>query len=190
MATKNNELRAVPTMLDGALIIEPAVFGDNRGWFYEHYSKRKYEALGVTADFVQDNRSYSSSAGVIRGLHCQTDPHAQAKLVACTRGRIIDVAVDVREGSPTYLKWIKVELSEENKRQLFIPKGFLHGFVTLTDDVELLYKADDYYEPDCDRSVSFSDPLFGIDWGVEEPILSDKDKNAPLFKDSDVAFRY
>ena len=188
--TPNNTLAAVKTELDGAIIVEPAVFGDARGWFYESYSKRKYEALGITADFVQDNRSYSSQAGTIRGLHCQLDPNAQAKLITCTKGAIADVIVDIRENSPTYMKWIKVELSSENMRQLFIPRGFLHGFVTLTDEVEVMYKTDNYYEPSADRSIAFNDPAFSIDWGVENPQLSAKDAAAPKLCDSNVHFKY
>ena len=190
MATASEGLRALETGLDGALIVEPLVHSDGRGWFYEHYSERKYAALGINARFVQDNRSFSSRKGVVRGLHCQLEPYSQAKLVSCTRGSILDIAVDVRRGSPTYLKWIKIELSAENKRQLFIPRGFLHGFVTLTDEAELLYKADEYYEPTADRSVRFDDPLFGIELDVTDPILSDKDRNAPLFEESDVIFSY
>ncbi len=188
--TPNNTLAAVKTELDGAIIVEPAVFGDARGWFYESYSKCKYEALGITADFVQDNRSYSAQKGTIRGLHCQLDPYAQAKLITCTKGSIADVIVDIREGSPTYMKWIKVELSAENKRQLFIPRGFLHGFVTLTDEVEVMYKTDNYYEPAADRSIAYNDPAFAIDWGVEAPQLSAKDTAAPAYSNSDVKFTY
>ena len=176
------------TALDGVYIIEPQVFGDNRGWFYESYSKRALEKLGIDTEFVQDNRSYSALKGTLRGLHCQKNPSSQAKLVACTRGEIIDVAVDVRKDSPTYLKHIKVVLSAENKKMLYIPKGCLHGFVTLTDDVELLYKADDFYSPADDRSVRYDDPVFGIDWGVSDPVLSQKDSSAPLFGESDIDF--
>ncbi len=188
--TPNNALTAVKTELDGAIIVEPLVHGDARGWFFESYSKRKYEELGIKADFVQDNRSYSAQKGIIRGLHCQLDPYAQAKLITCTKGAIADVIVDIREGSPSYMKWIKVELSAENKRQLFIPRGFLHGFVTLTDEVEVMYKTDNYYEPSADRSVAYGDPAFGIDWGTENPLLSAKDANAPKLNDSDVKFKY
>ena len=177
------------TGLKDAFLIIPDVFGDNRGWFMETYSKEKLkEITGV--EFVQDNQSYSSQKGIIRGLHCQTNPHCQTKLIRCTRGEICDIIVDIRKGSPTYKKWIKVVLTEENKKQLFIPKGFLHGFVTLTDDVEVQYKVDDYYSKPNDRSVKFDDPEFGVDWGVDNPILSEKDKNAPLFKDSDCFFEY
>lgn len=177
------------TILQDAFVITPIVYGDSRGWFMETYTKEKLK--GVTdVEFVQDNQSYSSQKGIIRGLHCQLNPHCQTKLIRCTKGKIIDVIVDIREGSPTYKKHFKIELSEENKKQLFIPKGFLHGFVTLTDEVEVQYKVDDYYSKECDRSVKFNDPELGVEWDEENPILSDKDKNAPLFKDSDCRFYY
>ena len=176
------------TKLSGVFIIEPKVFGDNRGWFYESYSQKALSDLGIDTVFVQDNRSYSAKKGTLRGLHCQKNPSSQAKLVSCTRGKIIDVAVDIRKDSPTYMKHIEVELSAENKRMLYIPKGCLHGFVTLTDDAELFYKVDELYSPENDRSIRFDDPEIGIDWGDDEHILSEKDKNAPLLKDSDVEY--
>ena len=183
-------MKKIETGLDGAVIIEPDIFGDARGWFYESYSKTKLEQLGIYADFVQDNRSYSAQKGTLRGLHCQTEPKAQSKLLTCLRGAILDVAVDIRKGSPTYMKWTAVELSGENKRMFFIPKGCLHGFVTLTPDVEVSYKVDEYYSPENDRSIRFDDPSIGVDWGVENPILSTKDENAPLLADSDVEFDF
>lgn len=183
-------MKKIETGLDGAVIIEPDIFGDARGWFYESYSKTKLEQLGIYADFVQDNRSYSAQKGTLRGLHCQTEPKAQSKLLTCLRGAILDVAVDIRKGSPTYMKWTAVELSGENKRMFFIPKGCLHGFVTLTPDVEVSYKVDEYYSPENDRSIRFDDPSIGVDWGVENPILSTKDENAPLLADSDVEFNF
>ena len=177
------------TELKDAYIITPDCFGDSRGWFMETYSKEKLKEI-TNIEFVQDNQSYSSQKGILRGLHCQTNPHCQTKLIRCTRGEILDVIVDIRKGSPTYKKWIKVVLTAENKKQLYIPKGFLHGFVTLTDDVEVQYKVDDYYSKECDRSVKFNDPEFAVEWGIEDPILSDKDKNAPLYSDSDCDFEY
>ena len=183
-------MKKIETGLDGAVIIEPDIFGDARGWLYESYSKTKLEQLGIYADFVQDNRSYSAQKGTLRGLHCQTEPKAQSKLLTCLRGAILDVAVDIRKGSPTYMKWTSVELSGENKRMFFIPKGCLHGFVTLTPDVEVSYKVDEYYSPENDRSIRFDDPSIGVDWGVENPILSAKDENAPLLADSDVEFNF
>lgn len=180
----------VNTEISGAVIVEPKVFGDNRGWFYESYSKSEFEKFGIKAEFVQDNRSFSAQKGTLRGLHCQTEPKAQAKLVSCTKGAILDVAVDVREGSPTYLKWVAVELNAENKKMLFVPKGCLHGFVTLTENVEVSYKVDELYSPENDRSVCWCDPEIGVEWGVENPVLSEKDKNAPLLKNSDVKFKF
>lgn len=178
------------TQIDGVYIVEPKVFGDNRGWFYETYSKNAFKEMGIDVDFVQDNRSFSAKKGTLRGLHCQTDPKSQAKLVSCTRGEIIDVAVDIREGSPTYMKWVAVKLTEENKKMLFIPKGCLHGFVTVTENVEISYKVDEFYSPENDRSICWNDPEIGVDWGVDAPVLSEKDKNAPLLKESDVRFKF
>ncbi len=184
-------MNLIKTGLEGAYIIEPQVFGDSRGWFTETYSEKKLKEAGLDVPvFVQDNQSYSAERGIVRGLHCQLDPFCQTKLIRCTRGEIYDVIVDVRNGSPTYMKWIKVLLSAENFCQLYIPRGFLHGFVTLTDDVEVQYKVDNYYNKAADRSVRFDDPAFGVDWGVVNPVLSEKDKNAPFFKDSDVGFLY
>ncbi|MBR6361576.1 MAG: dTDP-4-dehydrorhamnose 3,5-epimerase [Clostridia bacterium] len=174
------------TAIDGVYIIEPKVFGDSRGWFYESYSTEAFSSIGIDTVFVQDNRSFSAKKGTLRGLHCQKEPAAQAKLVSCTRGEIIDVAVDIRKDSPTYMKHVKVLLSAENKLMLYIPKGCLHGFVTLSEDVELSYKVDDLYSPENDRSIRYDDPDIGIDWGVTDPVLSDKDRNAPLFRDSDI----
>ncbi len=141
-------MNVIQTKIEGAFLIEPDVFGDNRGWFMESYSYEKYAACGIQVRFVQDNRSRTQHKGTIRGLHCQTNPKAQSKLLTCTRGALLDVAVDIRHGSPSYLKWIGVELTEENKKQIFIPKGCLHGFLTLTDDVEVEYKVDEYYAPE------------------------------------------
>ena len=171
-------------------IVKPLLFGDNRGWFYESYSYEKLKQLGIDTKFVQDNRSYSSEKGTLRGIHFQKSPMAQTKLITCTRGRILDVAVDLRKGSPTYLKWVSVELSEENKLMLYIPKGFGHGFVTLTDNVEVLYKVDEYYSKENDRSIKFDDKEIGVNWGVQNPILSQKDLTAPSLSESDVDFVY
>ncbi|MDO4833005.1 MAG: dTDP-4-dehydrorhamnose 3,5-epimerase [Clostridia bacterium] len=176
------------TELDGVLIIEPKVFGDNRGWFMETYSRRDFEDAGITAEFVQDNRSFSSKKGIIRGLHFQRNPMCQAKLLTCLKGEILDVAVDLRKDSPNYKKWISVKLTAENKKQIFIPKGFAHGFLTLTDDVEIMYKCDELYSPECDGGIRFDDPEIGVEWGVENPILSEKDKNAPYLKDIKLDF--
>ena len=183
-------MNIVKTNVKDVIIIEPKVFGDHRGWFTETYSKEKFKELGVNVDFIQDNHSFSAQKGTLRGLHFQLNPKAQTKLVRCTKGKVLDVAVDLREGSPTYKKWIAVELTEENKKQLLIPKGFAHGFLTLTDDVEVQYKVDEYYSPENDRSIRFDDPDIGVIWGVDSPILSDKDLNAPLLKESDINFKY
>lgn len=176
------------TKIDGAYIIEPDVFGDNRGWFYESYSQKKFEELGIDTVFVQDNRSFSAEKGTLRGLHCQTNPMAQTKLLTCLRGEIFDVAVDIRKDSPTYLQWQGVVLSGENKKMFYIPEGCLHGFLTLTDDVEVTYKVNRFYSAENDRSVRFDDPDLGVEWGIENPILSAKDASAPFFKDSDINF--
>ncbi len=183
-------MKAIKTELDGVLIIEPDVFGDHRGWFMESWSKKKYEELGINVDFVQDNQSFTAKKGTLRGLHFQMDPMAQSKLVRVVKGAVLDVAVDIRKNSPTYLKWVSVELSAENKRQFFIPQGFAHGFVTLTDDVEFVYKCDNYYSKECDRSIKFDDPAIGVEWGIDDPIISQKDQDAPLVKDSDCNFIY
>lgn len=181
-------MKIIETEIPGVLVIEPDVFGDHRGWFCETWNRQKLHDAGIDADFVQDNQSYTKAKGTLRGLHFQQNPMSQAKLVRVVRGAVLDVAVDLRKGSPTYLKHVGVELSAENKRQFFIPKGFAHGFLTLTDDVEFVYKVDAPYAPDCDRSVRFDDPEIGVDWPCEEPILSDKDKKAPLLRDSDCNF--
>lgn len=181
-------MKAIETGIEGLLVIEPDCFGDHRGWFMETYSKPKFEAMGITCEFVQDNQSYSAQKGTLRGLHFQKNPMAQSKLLRCTRGKILDVAVDIRKNSPTYKKWYAIELSAENKKQFFMPKGMAHGFVTLTDDVEVQYKVDAVYAPDCDRSIRFDDPEIGVDWGITDPILSEKDLKAPLLADSDADF--
>jgi dTDP-4-dehydrorhamnose reductase/dTDP-4-dehydrorhamnose 3,5-epimerase len=181
-------MNVIKTEIEDLLILEPIVFGDHRGWFTETYSKAKFQDLGIDIEFIQDNHSMSAQKGTLRGLHFQTNPKAQSKLVRCTKGRILDIAVDLRKGSATYKKWVGVELSEENKKQLLIPKGFAHGFLTLTDDVEVQYKVDEYYAPECDRSIRFDDPEIGVNWGIEDPILSEKDLKASFLKDSDADF--
>lgn len=170
------------TKLEGVVIIEPDVFGDNRGFFMESWNKNKMEEAGLYYDFVQDNHSKSTVKGTLRGIHFQKGDKAQAKLVRCVKGAVLDVAVDLRKNSPTFKQWVGVELSEENKKQLLIPRGFGHGFVTLTDDVEFLYKADNYYAPEAEGGIRWNDPDIGVEWGVENPILSEKDKINPLLK--------
>lgn len=174
------------------LAVIPQRFGDERGFFCESYSKRRFEEIGLSFDFVQDNYSISAKAGTVRGLHFQAPPHAQTKLVRCGRGRLLDIAVDIRKGSPTYGQWTSAEMSFENGVQLLIPHGFLHGFVTLEPDTEIIYKCDDYYAPECDGAVRFDDPDIGVDWGIDplEAILSDKDRAAPFLKDFDSPFVY
>ena len=162
-------MKLTETELAGVYIIEPAVFGDHRGFFMESWSQRDFEAAGLEYRFVQDN-------------------HSSSTVVRCTRGAVLDVAVDLRPSSPTYKKWVGVELSKENKRQLLIPRGFGHGFVTLTDDVEFLYKADNYYAPEADGGIRWNDPDIGVDWGVENPVLSEKDSRSPFLKDAVTGF--
>ena len=173
------------TDLPGVLILEPRRFGDVRGWFMESWNRETLRGHGIEIDFVQDNHSFSGPKGTVRGLHYQSPPHAQAKVVRVTRGLARDVAVDVRRGSPTYGRHVTVDLSAENGRQLLVPEGFLHGFATLTPDVELLYKCSDAYAPDCDGAVAWDDPDLGIDWGIDPATatLSDKDRAAPRFAD-------
>ncbi|XDA98263.1 dTDP-4-dehydrorhamnose 3,5-epimerase [Sulfitobacter sp. LCG007] len=180
------------TKLEGVVILTPKRFGDQRGFFSESWSRRQMEAEGLSFDWVQDNHSLSSQAGTVRGLHFQAPPHAQDKLVRCGRGALFDVAVDIRKGSPTYGDWIGVELSFENGRQLLIPAGFLHGFVTRAPDTEIVYKCSDYYAPECDGAVRFDSPEIGIDWGLDgiEPVLSDKDRAAPTLADFTSPFDY
>jgi len=169
------------TKLSGVYIIEPQVFGDARGWFMETYNKLKTPE--IECDFVQDNHSFSAHKGTLRGIHFQKSPMAQAKLVRCSRGALMDFAVDLRPDSSSFKQWVSVELTAENKKQLFVPRGFGHGFIALTDDVEIIYKADNYYSPEHDAGVLWSDSDIGIDWGCEKPILSEKDGALPLLKD-------
>ncbi|MDD3569499.1 MAG: dTDP-4-dehydrorhamnose 3,5-epimerase [Lachnospiraceae bacterium] len=183
-------MNVIKTDVLDVYILEPQVFGDKRGYFMESWSKKKMEEAGIFYDFVQDNQSFSSTKGTIRGLHFQKGEFSQAKLVRCTKGAVIDVAVDIRKGSPTYKKWVAAELSEENKRQLMIPRGFAHGFLTLTDEVEFLYKADNLYNFESEGSIRWNDPEIGVNWGIENPIVSDKDALAPFFDEKNVYFNY
>lgn len=185
------KVKFIKTNLEGVIVVEPAVFGDHRGWFMETYSEIKKKEAGFNITYVQDNQSFSAKKGTLRGLHYQLAPKAQTKLVRCTRGAIFDVAVDIRKGSPMYGRWFGIELSEENKKQLLVPKGFAHGFITLTNDVEVQYKVDELYAPECDRGIIWNDPTIRIEWprGII-PILSKKDECAPLLKDADNNFVY
>ncbi|MTH80337.1 dTDP-4-dehydrorhamnose 3,5-epimerase [Paracoccus aestuariivivens] len=171
-------------------MLEPRRFGDSRGFFSESWNRKTLREAGVELpEFVQDNHSMSSTVGTLRGLHFQSPPHAQGKLVRCGRGRLFDVAVDIRKGSPTYGKWVGEELSFENGRQLWIPAGFLHGFVTREPDTEICYKCTDHYAPECDGSVAWDS--VGIDWGLtSDPVLSGKDAVAPRLADFDSPFIY
>lgn len=187
-----NKIQVETTKLGGVLILTPQRHGDARGFFSESWNRRRLEEAGVSVEFVQDNHSLSAKAGTVRGLHFQAPPHAQAKLVRCGRGSLYDVAVDIRQGSPTFGQWTGVELSFENGKQLFIPEGFLHGFATREPDTEILYKCTDYYAPECDGAVRFDDPDIGVDWGVDtgSAVLSEKDAAAPLFREFDSPFTW
>lgn len=181
-------MKIIETGIDGLLIIEPQVFGDDRGYFFESFNKKKWLEVGLPTDFVQENCSRSAK-GVLRGLHCQVNPEAQGKLVRCTRGRLWDVAVDVREGSSTYGEWYGLELSEESKKSFWIPAGFLHGFYAL-EDCDMVYKVvGGNYSPEHDRSVKYDDPAIGVDWPIEgQPTLSEKDQNAKLLSETELNF--
>jgi dTDP-4-dehydrorhamnose 3,5-epimerase len=184
---RDEEMEIQDLSLRGLKLIAPAVFRDVRGSFSETWNRRRLAEHGLDLDFVQDNHSVSVAAGTIRGLHYQSPPHAQDKLVRCVRGRIWDVAVDIRKGSPTYGKWDGAELSAANGRQLFVPKGFLHGFVTLEPDTEVLYKCTDYYSPECDGAVHWS--TCGIEWPFDgTPVLSAKDAEAQSFQEFESPF--
>ena len=180
------------TSIKGVFCLIPDRFSDARGFFSETWSAQRMDSIDLNYKFKQDNHSLSLAPDTVRGLHFQAPPHAQAKLVRCGRGRLLDVAVDIRKGSPTFGQWVAEELSFENGKQLLIPHGFLHGFVTLEPNTEIIYKCDDYYAPECDGAVRFDDPDLGIDWGIEpnKAILSDKDANAPFMKDFDNPFIY
>ena len=182
-------MNVIQTEIQGVVIIEPRVFGDSRGYFFESFSEKNFKEQVADVDFVQDNQS-KSCYGVVRGLHFQKPPHAQAKLVRVVKGRVLDVAVDLRKGSPTYGKHVAVELSEDNHRQFFIPRGFAHGFAVLSEEAIFQYKCDNYYAPQSEGAVAWNDPDLGIDWGVplEKAILSEKDMKHPRLKDIDSPF--
>lgn len=179
------------TKLSGVVILTPSRFGDDRGFFSESWNAKRMSDAGLDYDFVQDNHSMSAKVGTLRGLHFQRPPHAQGKLVRCGRGSLFDVAVDIRQGSPTYGQWVGEELSFENGKQLMIPAGFLHGFVTRTPDTEIIYKCTDYYNAEADGAVRWDDPEIGIDWGITDaPVLSAKDTSAPMLADLGAVFTY
>jgi len=177
------------TDIEGVFLIEPKVFGDSRGYFFESYSQREFDEVIGPVRFVQDNES-KSLFGVMRGLHFQKPPYSQSKLLRCVRGAVLDVALDIRKGSPTYGKHISVELSESNHRQLFIPKGFAHGFAVLSEEAVFQYKCDEFYHPESEGGINIQDQGLGIDWGIpiEKAILSEKDLRHPLFSEFDSPF--
>jgi len=183
-------MKCIQTKLEGVLVIKPDIFEDNRGFFMESYNKGKYIDCGIKIEFVQDNHSLSVAKGTIRGMHYQLNPKAQSKLVHVIRGAILNIVVDIRQGSPTFQKWVEITLSAENKKQLFIPKGFANGFCTLVNNTEVVYKVDEYYAPQQERGFRWDDPEIGITWPVKSPILSSKDKKAPFFKDIENNFYY
>ena len=181
----------IETEIPEVILVKPKVFTDTRGFFMETYKKSDFKKVGIDTDFVQDNHS-KSVKGVLRGLHYQLEPRAQGKLVRCIRGKIFDVAVDIRKGSPTFGKWVGVELSEENKLMLWIPKGFAHGFLTLSDEAEIVYKVSgSEYSPEHDRCIRWNDPDINIKWPLNgEPILSEKDRLAPTLREAELNFTY
>jgi dTDP-4-dehydrorhamnose 3,5-epimerase len=181
-------VKIITTKIDGVLIVETDVFGDNRGFFTESYNKQKFEAAGIANDFIQDNHSYSAEAGTLRGLHYQLAPKAQTKLVRAIAGAIYDVAVDIRKESPTFGEWVGVILSESNKRQLLVPKGFAHGFCTLTPHTQVMYKVDELYSKEHDRGIIWSDLDLDIDWPTLNVVLSDKDIQLPALREADNNF--
>lgn len=181
-------MNIVTTKLAGAVILEPKVHGDNRGYFYESFNLKKFVELGFTNPFVQDNQAMSAAIGTLRGLHYQLNPMAQTKVVSVLKGEIYDVIVDIRRQSKTYGQWIGVNLSSENKRQLVVPRGFAHGYCTLTANSEVFYKVDNYYSPQHERGIVWNDSELGIDWPTKTPIIAEKDKNWLPFKNCDSNF--
>lgn len=182
-------MKIIDTPISGLYVIEPKIFGDSRGFFFESYNRATFEKYGIQYDFKQDNYA-KSSYGVIRGLHFQKEPYAQTKLVSVTRGKVLDVVVDLRRSSPTFLQSFKVELSCENRKQILVPKGFAHGYSVLSNEAELSYKCDDFYHPESEGGIRFDDPQLKIDWGIPEDkaILSDKDLKLPLLSAGESPF--
>lgn len=187
----SHKMEVIKTDIEGVVIIEPRIFADSRGYFFESYSKKEFDEKVRPVDFVQDNES-CSSYGVMRGLHFQAPPFTQSKLVRCVKGRVLDVAVDIRKGSPTYGRHVAVELSEDNHRQFFVPRGFAHGFAVLSDIAVFQYKCDNYYAPQVDGGISILDTSLGIDWLIDhdKAILSEKDMRHPMLSDFDSPFDY
>ena len=184
-------MEVIKTGIEGVVIIEPRIFKDDRGYFYESFSQREFEEKVCRTTFVQDNQS-KSSYGVVRGLHFQKAPYTQSKLVRCIKGTVLDVAVDIRKGSPTFGKHVAVELSEENHRQLFIPRGFAHGFAVLTPEAVFQYKCDNFYNKESEGAIAWNDPELAIDWRIpaEQVLLSEKDKVSKCMNDADYLFDY
>lgn len=181
-------MKVIKTTLPEVLLLEPDVFTDYRGYYMESYSKRTLAEFGINDIFVQDNHLLSLKAGTIRGIHFQNAPYVQSKLLRCTKGKILDIAVDLRKDSPTYKQWISVQLDAESKKQIYIPKGFGHACLSLVDDVEVQYKVSELYQPDYDRAILWNDPELNISWGLDNIIVSPKDMNAPTLAESDVNF--
>lgn len=181
--SKRTGLKVTETKLQGVLVLEPRVFRDERGYFFESWNQVRYRELGIDADFVQDNLSFSGK-GVLRGLHFQVPPCAQGKLVSVLQGTVFDVAVDLRTDSSTFGEWVGVELSSENMRQMYIPEGFAHGFVVLSDTALFSYKCTDFYAPEYERTLRWDDPELGIEWPISEPLLSPKDADAPVLAET------
>lgn len=184
-------MEVIKTEIEGVVIIEPRIFKDDRGYFYESFSQREFEEKVCRTTFVQDNQS-KSSYGVLRGLHFQKPPHCQSKLVRCIKGAVLDVAVDIRKGSPTFGKYVAVELTEDNHRQFFVPRGFAHGFAVLSEEAVFQYKCDNFYNKESEGSVAWNDPQLAIDWRIptDKVILSEKDKQSKNIADADYLFDY
>jgi len=180
----------IENIFDSVLLIKPKVFEDNRGFFFESYQKEKLRSIGIENDFIQDNQSFSKDAGTIRGMHFQSPPHAQAKLIRVIQGSIQNYIIDIREDSPTFKQFKSIELSAENKLLLYLPFGFANGFKTLTKNCEIQYKVDNYYNPESDNSFAYNDSEINIDWNIDYPILSERDKNAPSLAEVGTPFIY
>lgn len=183
-------MNIIKTIFEDAVLIEPKIFGDHRGFFTESYNKEMFKNNGIDMDFIQDNHSLSQQPGTLRGMHYQLNDKAQTKLVRVTRGAIYDVIVDIRKGSPTYGEWQGFILSADNKRQLLVPKGFAHGFCTIVENTEVQYKVDELYSPEHDRGIAWNDPALNIDWPFNSPVLSDKDTKHPTLAEADNNFTW
>ncbi|MBY0220366.1 dTDP-4-dehydrorhamnose 3,5-epimerase [Paenibacillus illinoisensis] len=183
-------MKVFPLKLQGAYLLEPVAHEDSRGFFMESYNESVMKNAGISTSFIQDNQALSTEAGVLRGLHYQLNPKAQTKLIRVLTGAIYDVIVDIRLSSPTYRQWVGVIISDTNKRQLLVPKGFAHGYCTLVPNTQVFYKVDEYYSPEHDRGILWTDPALGIDWPTSNPVLSEKDQKHPLLKDAEINFNF